>query len=142
MASQPAFNLVNADGAPGSLYQGSLPVGATPLTGASGNVANASAVATLSSESGKTAYISGFSVVGAGATVGLPVLVTVTGLLGGTLTYVYSAAVGVLLPNTPLHVAFASPLPASALNTNIVVTCPALGAGSTHNAVVATGYKV
>lgn len=110
------------------------------VTGKSGNVAAAIATATLASVAGKTTYITGFTVVGAGATAGLPVLVTVTGLLDGTLTYVYVAAVGALVANTPLNVTFPVPIPASAANTEIVVTCPSLGAGNTHNAVVATGY--
>lgn len=114
----------------------------TPVSAASGNVANAQAVATLPAVAGKTNYLSGFTVTGSGATAGLPVVVTVTGLLGGTLSFVYTAAAGVLVANTPLVVTFARPIPASAVNTAIVVTCPALGAGNTNNAVVANGYVV
>lgn len=124
-----------------SLYPGGAG-GAVPVTGASGNVANGAAVATLTALANRTAYITGFEITGSGATAGLPVSVTVTGLLGGTLTYTYSAAVGVLLPNQPLIVEFPLPLPASAVSTNIVVTCPALGAGNTNNSVVAHGFNL
>lgn len=117
------------------------PSGATALIGGSGNVANASAVGTLTPSATTTAFIAGFEITGAGATVGLPVVVTVSGLLGGTRSYIYTAAAGALLPNSPLLVAFDPPLPASAINTAIVVTCPALGAGNTNNAVVAHGYQ-
>lgn len=117
------------------------PSASTPLAAGSGNVANASAVATLTPSATTTAYISGFEVTGAGATAGLPVVVTVVGLLGGTRSYIYTAAVGATLPNSPLLVSFNPPLPASAINTPIVVTCPALGAGNTNNAVVAHGYQ-
>ena len=116
------------------------PSGATPLSAGSGNVANASAAATLTSATGKTAYITGFQVTGSGATAGLPVTVTVAGLLGGTRSFTYSDAVGALVLNSPLLVNFPYPIPASATNTNIVVTCPALGAGNTNNTVNAQGF--
>lgn len=115
---------------------------AAPLAAASGNVANAPAVATLLSVQGRTTYITGFEITGSGATAGLPVLVTVAGILGGTLTFIYSAAAGVLVGNQPLIVEFPAPIPAAAQNTNIVVTCPALGAGNTNNAAVAHGFNL
>ena len=114
----------------------------TPIAATSGNVANASAVATLAAVATKTTYITGFSVTGGGATAGLPVIVTVAGLVGGTLSFIYAAVAGVLVANTPLHIQFAEPIPASAINTTIVVTCPALGAGNTHNCVTAQGFQL
>lgn len=116
------------------------PPGCTPLIAGSGNVANASAVATLTPSATATMYLSGFEITGSGATAGLPVTVTVAGLLGGTRSYTYTFAVGALVGNTPLIVEFEHPLPASAINTAIVVTCPASGAGGTNNTVVAHGY--
>lgn len=113
--------------------------GATALIAGSGNVANASAAATLTPTATTTAYISGFEVTGSGSTTGLPVTVTVAGLLGGTRSYTYSFVAGVLVANAPLIVAFFPPLPASVVNTAIVVTCPAGGAGNTNNTVVAHG---
>lgn len=113
---------------------------ATPLIAGSGNVANASAVATLTGTATTTVYISGFEVTGSGATAGLPVTVTVAGLLGGTRSYTYVFAVGALVGNAPLVVPFDPPLPASAVNTAIVVTCPASGTGGTNNTVVAHGF--
>jgi hypothetical protein len=112
----------------------------TPLIAGSGNVANASAAATLTGGTTTTVYLAGFEVTGAGSTAGLPVTVTVAGLLGGTRSYTYSFVAGVLVANTPLIVAFDPPLPASAVNTAIVVTCPAGGAGNTNNTVVAHGF--
>ena len=105
----------------------------TPLIAGSGNVANASAVATLTPSTTTTAYISGFEVTGSGATAGLPVTVTVAGLLGGTRSYTYTFVAGVLVGNTPLIIAYDPPLPASAINTAIVVTCPASGAGGSSS---------
>ena len=117
-----------------------IPINATQTNSSSGNVAAAVATATLAAVVGRLNYITGFSVTGAGATAGLPVAVTVTGLLGGTQTYTYCAATGALVGNTPLIVNFPTPLPASAANTAIVVSCPSLGVGSTNNAVNAYGY--
>lgn len=66
----------------------------TPLIAGSGNVANASAAATLTGTATTTVYISGFEITGAGATSGAVVNPTVAGLLGGTRTYTYTFATG------------------------------------------------
>lgn len=114
----------------------------THITAASGNVANASAAATLAAVAGKKTYITGFEVTGTGATVGQAVSVTVVGTVTGTLTYTVASATGVLVANSPLIVQFTTPIPASAANTTIVVTCPALGAGNTNSTVVAHGFQI
>lgn len=115
---------------------------ATAVKASSGNVANASGVATLAAVAGKTTYISSFDVTGSGATAASVVSVTVAGLLGGTATYTVSVVAGVTAANNVLRIQFDPPLPASAVNTAIVVTCPALGAGNTNNAVNAYGYYI
>lgn len=116
------------------------PRGAVPITASSGNVANAAATATIPAMSGKTAYITGFEITGAGATVGLVVSPTVSGVVGGTLTYSIAAIAGALLMNQPMIVPYFPAIPASAPNTAISVSCPALGIGNTNNTVVAHGY--
>lgn len=113
---------------------------AKAIMAGSGNVANSSAVATLTGTASTTVYLAGFEVSGSGATAALPVTVTVSGLLGGSLTYTYAFAAGALVGNLPLIVEFEPPLPASGFNTPIVVTCPASGAGGTNNTVVAHGF--
>ena len=115
---------------------------ADQLTSSSGNVSNATATATLAGAAGKTTYIQGFIVTGSGATLGLPVTVTITGVTGGTLHFVYCAAVGILAGNTPLVISFAAPISASAENTTISVSCPSMGLGNTNNAVVAYGFQI
>lgn len=112
----------------------------TPVNAGSGNVANANAVGTMPAVAAKTNYITGFEVTGLGATAALGVNVTVAGLLGGSLIYNYAAKAGVLLANDPLYVKFPQPIPASAVNTAITVTCPALGAGNTNNSVNVHGF--
>lgn len=117
-----------------------LPTSATATSASSGNVANASAVATLAAVADKTNYLSGFTLTAGGATAGACVNATVTGLLGGTKTYTFCTPTGAAAAATPLSVGFVPPLPASAVNTAIVVTLPALGAGNTNAAANAQGY--
>lgn len=114
--------------------------GTVALIAGSGNVANASAAATLTGTATTTVYISGFEVTGAGATSAAVVTVTVAGLLGGTRSYTYTFPAGATVACQPLVVTFYPALPASAVNTAIVVTCPAGGTGNTNNTVVAHGF--
>lgn len=119
-----------------------LGFGATAIAATSGNVAAATATATLAGTSAKTTYITGFQVTGSGATVAAVVSCTVTNIVGSiTLTYTYVAVAGALLANVPLIVTFPTPVPASATNTSIVVSCPSLGAGNTNMAVNAQGFQ-
>lgn len=111
------------------------------LTASSGNVAAAAAAATLAAEAAKTTYLSGFVVTAAGATAGLVVNGTITGLVGGTMTFSFAFPAGVLVQATPLIVNFPFPVPASALNTAIVLTLPSGGAGNTNAAVTAIGFR-
>lgn len=118
------------------------PSGATPLSASSGNQANANAVATLAGAPGQTTYITGFQITGGGATASALVSPTVAGLLGGTATYTYGVVAGATAANPTLQVTFSPAIPASALNTAIVVTAPAFGAGSTNATVTAQGYRL
>lgn len=116
---------------------------ATPgtLTAASGNVANANAVATLAGAAGKTTYIIGFQCTAAGATGAAVANLTVAGVITGTMTYTFVFPAGATVAATPLNVFFASPIPASATNTAIVVTLPAGGTGNTNAACNAQGFQ-
>mgnify|MGYP001361102227 CR=1 FL=1 len=109
-------------------------------TYSSGNVANAAAVATITGTAQQTTYITGFELSSGGATAGACVSPTITGLLGGTATFTYCAPTGAAVAGQPLVVQFSPPLRSSAVNTNIVVTLPALGAGNTNATAVAHGY--
>lgn len=112
------------------------------VSASSGNVAAATATATIPAVAGKRTYISGFEVTASGATGALVVNVTVVGLLGGTRTYAFSAPAGVAVGATPLVVTFSPALQASADNTAIVVSMPTLGAGNTNACINATGFNV
>src|SRR6266404_5931282 len=98
-------------------------IGTNAIAASSGNVANAIATATLPGVVGKTTYLSGFSVAGSGVTTAAaPVLITITGLIGGiTLTYPLCPVAGVLLQNLLIDRNFRPGIPASAPNTAIVI---------------------
>lgn len=116
------------------------PLGSTVTSSSSGNVAAAAATSTLAGVASKTTYITGFWVTGGGATLGSIVSVTVTGTIGGTMTFALAVTAGILLANNTLFVNFPVPIPASAVNTSIIVSVPSLGAGNTNSSVVATGF--
>lgn len=139
MEENASYNMV-FNGTSWDRFRSPYQLAQTPLIAGSGNVANAAAAATLTGTATTTVYLSGFEMTGGGATAGLVVTCTVTGLLGGTRSYTFSFAAGALLPDSPLQVAYVPPLPASAVNTAIVVSCPAGGVGNTNATMVAHGY--
>lgn len=118
------------------------PTGATPISNSSGNVANAAAVATLPGVASKTTYITGFTLAASGATAGLPVIATLAGVVTGTKSYIFTFPTGALVGATPLDVVFDPPLPASAVNTDIVLTLPAGGSGNTNASATAHGFQL
>lgn len=113
----------------------------TIIGAASGNVANATATATIAATVDKKNYLCGFSITSTGSTAAAVVSPTVTGLSGGTLTLSYATVAGATLSNQPLIVNFSLCIPASATNTAIAVALPALGAGNTNATVNAWGYR-
>lgn len=132
-----AFPIFSSPGAP-------VPAGSTSLAGSSGVVGSAgSAVATLTSAAGRLAYITGFSIASLGATTAIVAAVTITGLAAGTINFGYPVTgSGATTACPSLSISFPSPMPASAVNTNIVVTVATLGAGNTAVAAMATGYMI
>ena len=113
----------------------------TDLTASSTGAATA-LTETLAAASGKTTYISGFEVTGLGATGASGITITVTGTITGTLNYVLPIPAGVTLGVAPLIVEFARPIPASAVNTAVVVNVPSFGSGNTLAAATAHGFQL
>lgn len=113
------------------------PVGATPIT-ASGTGTTAATTATLAGTAAKTTYICGFTINSA-ATAAVAGAATVTGTVTGTLNFYQG--VGVATAPTTLTQTFNPPVPASAVNTAIVVTSAAAGTGGV-TAVSAWGYQL
>lgn len=132
---------VDASGA-GITNASSYPTGATPVTATSSDVAAASAVATLPGVAAKTTYLTGFTCTSSGATAAATVDLAVTGTISGSLTYIYTTVAGATLTNPTYRIDFSLPIPASAVNTAIVVTLPSLGTGNLHAACNATGYQL
>lgn len=119
---------------------GAYPPNAGVLQATSGNVAAATATATLTSSASNMAWIFGFDVNGGGATAASVVDCTVTGLVGATAHYSLPVPAGVAVALPSLSIRFPEPIPASAVNTNIVVSCPSLGSGNTNATVNAYGF--
>ena len=111
------------------------------ITASSGNVAAATATATLAAVVGKVTYICGFSITSAGSTGAAVVSPTVANVITGTMTFTYASVAGATLGNPPLIVPFTNCLPATAPNTTIVVSMPTLGAGNTNTTVDAWGFQ-
>ena len=107
-----------------------IPSGAQTAVASSGNVAAASAVATLAAPiEGKKNYVTGFLITSAGATAAAVVLGTITGLVGGTITFVYTAPAGATIAGSPYMVTFPIPIPAAVASSAVALTLPSLGLG-------------
>lgn len=119
---------------------GAYPPGSTPTAVSSGNVAAATATATLAAVATKYNYIIGFDINGGGATAASVIQCTVSNILGGTLTYSVPIAAGATASITPVSVRFPEPLQSSAVNTAIAVSCPSFGSGNTSATVNAYGF--
>lgn len=122
----------------GTLKVGNSPLG-TPIY-ATGTGTAAATNVTLTIPASKMGYLDGFDIDGEGPTSAGFVVVTVTGILGGTLTY----NIGTGASNAPLSISkrFDPPLQASAVNTNIVVNVASLGTGSGGQSTNAFGHYV
>src|SRR5579859_982386 len=81
----------------GTLKTGIAPLG-TPVYGTASSGGAAAANVSLASASGKMLFLDGFDIDGLGATAGAAVTVAITGLLGGTLTYLVGIPAGVTVP--------------------------------------------
>lgn len=113
-----------------------------PAHNSSGNVANASAVATLAGVTSLLTHVTGFEITGGGATAASLVVAVLSGTTGGSLSFVVPVPAGVTAGLAPITIKFPEPIPASAVNTSIVLTLPALGAGNTAAAVTLHGYRI
>jgi len=107
----------------------------------SGNVAAATATATIPAVAGKTNYLTGYVVTASGATAGLPVNFTITGCVGGTITNTFVFPAGVLVGAVPLVVILTDPLAATGPNVAVVGSLPSSGAGGTNASVTLFGYN-
>ena len=115
-----------------------FPTGITSIS--SGNKAATAATATFTHTGNNLFFVTGIEVTASGATAGLPVLVTLAGCVGGTMTWIFTFPAGVLVGATPLVIEFNPPLPEVDANTDVVLTLPSSGAGGTNASVVMHGF--
>lgn len=106
----------------------------------SGNVANATATATLAANATQKWFLTGFMIDVTGATVGVVVSATITGLAGGTITLPVVFPTGVTVDGTRRSIVFNPPIPASTVNTALTLTVPAGGSGNTNASGHLFGY--
>lgn len=142
MAQAPHVTIVDSTGNPFSSTaplptSGGQALG-TDTTNSATAAANTATSATLAAVAGKTTFITGFAVTVATGTAGPTGLITITGTVGGTLNY----QLGGNATGAAIHVDFSRAVPASAVNTAIVVNVPALGATTGAVAVTARGYQL
>lgn len=135
---------VNTDASGNMLFNAAsaTPGGATQIVNGSGNVGNASAIATLAAAAGKFTFITGFQITALGATAAANVRATLAGIIGGTIGFNFAFPLGAAVPAVPFIVTFPIPLASALVNTAIVLTLPAGGAGNTNAEVSAQGFQL
>ncbi len=102
---------------------------------------SAACAASLPNDGANFWFCSGFEITSLGATAAGAVKATLTGLLGGTITYDMAIPAGVTTAAAPLVVQFPVALAGVGVSTDVVLTLPASGAGNTSANVVLHGYK-
>jgi hypothetical protein len=125
------------------LGNATYPIGATPLSCAFSGANTTTATCTLQSAPGQFAYFCGVTFSGLGATAATPVTPTITGLVNTiTLTGGFTFVAGAAAFDTVTSYSFASNAcqPASAVNTNIVITLPG-AAGNTQTNIYGWGFR-
>lgn len=124
----------------GTLKVAACPLGVPIYTSVDSGGA-AAANGTLVIPAAKMGFLDGFDIDGSGATAGSAIAVTITGLLGGTLTYRIGVPAGATVPIS-YSKRFSPPLQASAVNTNIVVNVPSFGTGNLASSNNVYGHYV
>lgn len=108
-----------------------LPLRAVQKVISGASVAAATLTRTIPASATMLHFCEGFDITFAGATAASVVEVTLSGLLGGTLTFILTVPAGATVAGTPLCVKFPKPIPATDKNIAVTLTVPSLGAGNT-----------
>jgi len=122
------------------LVVGAVAAIANAIVTASAAAAAAAMAPVLPAVAGQTNFVTGFQITGGGATAASVIVVTLTGLIGGTRTYDIAVPAGVTLGITPLVVEFSEPIPATGPNVAITLNVPSFGAGNTNAAATLEGF--
>jgi hypothetical protein len=126
---------------PGAAGAAEYPLGATPVH-ASAAVANATATASLPGVASKTTYCAGVVITGGGATAAALVTAVLSGLKGGSASFVVGVGANPAAANEPLVMQFRPPIPASNVNVAIDLNVPAYGAGNTASTATLYGFQL
>lgn len=131
-------NLINSGQLAGSIATATVPSGATMLD--VGGTASAAAVSvTLTGSGGVTTYIEGFECTVAGGSAAASTTLTITGI---TNTLTYSVAGVTTGAAQVLVVRFPHPIPATAVNTNIVVATGATAGTAQVTSIAVHGFRM
>jgi len=124
-----------------AIAQSVYPPGAIPIS-ASASGTTGVVTATIAAQASKTAVLCGFVYTGSNASSAQNGSVTVTGVVGGTMSFAYpTLAAGAAVPVTsPVDEAFLPCIPATSVNVAITVNGPALGTGAPIATVTAWGF--
>lgn len=115
-------------------------VNQTPASTSSSG-ANAALAPAIGGGAGLMAFVQSITITGLGATVAAQVTATLTGLLGGTISYPLTVPAGATVPITNVFDGFGSlGIQASAVATAITLNLPAFGAGNTLAEAALNGY--
>ena len=121
------------------------PIAGTPFgdDAAAGATAAAGALApALPAQAGKTNVLTGILVTGSGATGTSIIVITVTGLVGGTMSIEYVVPAGATLVGPTVFLDFGRGIPASGPNVAITLNVPSMGAGNTNAAAHIRGFAI
>lgn len=114
----------------------------TYLGGSSQGAAQANNAALAAGGAGTQDWVTGFEVTGNGATAAGGILVTLTGVAGGTLNYIVEVPAIAGAGQVSLVVNFGHPgLPAAAFASAITLNVPSFGAGNLNAAASIHGYR-
>lgn len=117
------------------------PFGAIPIM-SSQLGSNSVMTAKFPGSPGKTNYITSFEITGGGAQYAKIIYATLSGIIGGSASYIIGVKEGPNYLSEPLIIKFPNDIPASAVNSDITLTVPAFGYGNVASAVVMHGYQL
>lgn len=129
---------------PGSFLGVQQPVTPTPGDQLCDNQSGAAAqiVGTLTPGTGRTAYLSGFTISGLGATGATGIIVVIAGILGGPISMTVPILAGATTGLVPFIREFPTPLAGSAPGQAITVTVPSFGSGNTSARIETHGFQI
>lgn len=117
-----------------------VPAGTPVFLGTTSSATTTGAV-TLTIPAGKMGYLSGFDIDGLGATAGAIAALTITGLIGTTMTFDIGIPAGATVP-VQISKRFNPPLQGTTTGVNIVLNQAAFGAGNTGWSLNAQGSYI